>query len=322
VPFASSTVMTLRCVDAALDVDGARARHDVTQPFGVDRLRQQRRRARPSPTAYIRIPSSKAGARPERRVSSHKEAARRRLLPAGRLTDTMSPAITKAGDMCFSATGSFAIAGVLTTVGAAAMAQNSSKPHRMFAAVPLLFAAQQAAEGTVWLTMDGGHPTLNRLAVDIFLAIALVVWPTWLSFSLKLVERNPARRRMLGALFWVGSAVAIYAGVFLARSGPVAEIAGHSIRYDYTASDDGPSSLFYLLVYAIPTVIPFFVSTARGARTIGIMLVVSLIASVVVQRDALTSVWCFFAAILSGLILATITREQHAAQRSRPVSAP
>ena len=42
--------------------------------------------------------------------------------------------------MCFSATGSFAISGVLTAVGAVSVARNSSKPHRMFAAIPLIFA--------------------------------------------------------------------------------------------------------------------------------------------------------------------------------------
>jgi hypothetical protein len=224
--------------------------------------------------------------------------------------------------MCFSATGSFAISGVLTAIGVTSIARNSSRPHRMFAAIPLLFAAQQAAEGTVWLTMDGGRPTLHRLMVGVFLAIALVVWPTWLSFALKLVERSPARRRTLGALFWVGSAVAVYAAVFLVRAGPVAQIAGHSIRYDYLSSGDGPNPLFYLLVYAIPTVVPFFVSTVRGARTIGVALVVSLLASVVVQRDALTSVWCFFAAILSGLILGAVVREQPSTQLAHPVPTP
>lgn len=212
--------------------------------------------------------------------------------------------------MCFSATGSFAISGVLTAVGATSLARNSSKPCRMFAAIPLIFAAQQAAEGAVWLTMDGGYPTLHRLMVGIFLGVALIVWPTWLSSALKLVERNSARRRALGALFWVGSAVAMYATVFLIRFRPVARIAGHSIRYDYATSADGSSHLFYLLAYAVPTVVPFFVSTVSMARTIGVMLVVSLAASAVVERDALTSVWCFFAAILSGLILIAVAREQ------------
>jgi hypothetical protein len=90
----------------------------------------------------------------------------------------------------------------------------------------------------------------------------------------------------------------------------VAQVAGHSIRYDYATSGDSGSHLFYLLAYAAPTVVPFFVSTISLARTIGIMLVVSLVASAAVQRDALTSVWCFFAAILSGLILVAVAREQ------------
>jgi len=137
----------------------------------------------------------------------------------------------------------------------------------MFAAIPLIFAAQQAAEGTVWLTMSGGRGALHQLVVNVFLAVALVVWPTWLPFALRAVERNPSRRRVLGALFWLGGAVAVYAAVFLARFRPVAQIAGHSIRYDYASSGDGVSNLFYLLVYTLPTVVPFFVSTLKERKT-------------------------------------------------------
>ena len=212
--------------------------------------------------------------------------------------------------MCFSATGSFAISGVLTAIGAASVARTSSKAHRMFAAIPLIFAAQQAAEGTVWLTMNGEHPTLHRLAVSVFLAVAFVIWPTWLPLSLRLVEQSPPRRRALAALFWAGGAVAVYAALFMARFHPVARISGHSIRYDDTASRSAGRHGLYLAAYALPTVVPFFVSTLRMARTIGIMLVVSLVASAVVQRDALTSVWCFFAAVLSSLILVAVEREQ------------
>jgi len=46
------------------------------------------------------------------------------------------------------------------------------------------------------------------------------------------------------------------------------------------------------------------------ARTLGVMLVVSLVATIVSERAALTSVWCFFGAILSGLILVSVTRER------------
>jgi hypothetical protein len=216
--------------------------------------------------------------------------------------------------MCFSAAGSFAIAGVLTVVGGVSVARNPSRAHRLFAATPLLFAAQQAAEGVVWSTIHGDHhAALHRLAVTAFLGFAVVVWPVWLPASLQLIERDPVRLRLLGALVCFGALVALYAALLMTRLPHGAHVAGHSISYTY---EDGsgmiPSELVGLLGYLVPTVMPFFVSTATLARTIGVTLIGSLIATVVVQRDALTSVWCFFAAILSCLILAAVEKDRRA----------
>ena len=219
--------------------------------------------------------------------------------------------------MCFSATGSFAVSGILGVVGAASIARNSSAPHRMFAAIPFIFAAQQASEGIVWLTIAGPpDAALHRVAVATFLGLALVVWPMWLPLALRLVERNPARRRWLTALAWFGGLVAAGAWLLLTRWRPVAVVAGHSIRYDRAGSNDTARDLLLLLAYVIPTVVPFFVSTTKLARAIGATLVVSLAVAVVIQRDSLTSVWCFFAAILSGLMFVALGREQ----RSIPAS--
>ncbi len=191
----------------------------------------------------------------------------------------------------------------------------------MFAAIPLLFAVQQAAEGTVWLTLDGSHSLLNRFAVNVFLGVALVVWPTWLPFALRLVERDPKRRRALGALLGAGAAVATSALLLIVRFPPFAQIRGHSIDYEYAGSHDAPRRLFYLVAYVVPTVLPFFVSTLKMGRLLGVVLVFSLLAAVVVQRDALTSVWCFFAALLSGLILIALDRDQRVTfTRSAPES--
>jgi hypothetical protein len=89
--------------------------------------------------------------------------------------------------MCFSATASFAVAVALACVGAASMARNPSPRGRMLAAIPLVFAAQQATEGIVWLTVSGSaHVSLQPLAVDAFLAFALIVWPLWFPGALLL----------------------------------------------------------------------------------------------------------------------------------------
>src|SRR5579871_7068847 len=103
--------------------------------------------------------------------------------------------------MCFSATGSFGVASVIAGIGAVALTQDKPPSHRMLAAVPLLFAAQQVAEGVVWMTIhqpdDAG---LQRIAVALFLGFALVGWPIWVPLSLFLAERNRRRKRILAVL--------------------------------------------------------------------------------------------------------------------------
>jgi len=169
---------------------------------------------------------------------------------------------------------------------------------------------QQAAEGIVWLTMgDAGHAGLHRAAVNAFLGFALVVWPSWLPWTLGALERDAARRRGLRVLAWCGAIVSLGAGAMLLLQPATSRIVGHSISYDY-----GHSHYVYVIGYVIPTVVPFFVSTISLARTLGVMLVVSLAAARVAQQGALTSVWCFFGAILSGLILVSVTRERQLAR--------
>jgi hypothetical protein len=96
------------------------------------------------------------------------------------------------------------------------------------------------------------------------------------------------------------------------RLHPVPRVIGHSIGYQFSGSDDAPRLLFYLAAYLVPSVIPFFVSTFSRARWMGTLLVVSLAVSAIVQRGALTSVWCFFAAVLSGFMLFAVERDQRA----------
>lgn len=226
--------------------------------------------------------------------------------------------------MCFSAGGSFTLAGVLSAVGAASLARNTSVPHRMFAAVPMLFAVQQASEGIVWLTVDvPSDAMLYHRAVIAFLGFALVVWPIWSPVCLRLIERDPERQRILTGLCWFGGVVAACASFLLMRNAPIARMAGHSISYDFGGSATGVVQFLIVIAYVVPTVGPFFVSTAKLARTIGSSLVISVAVTAFIRHETLTSVWCFFAAINSGLIVFAVGEERHASdwsQRRSPAS--
>jgi hypothetical protein len=213
--------------------------------------------------------------------------------------------------MCFSATGSFGAAAVLAGIGAVSMAQVKAPSRRLLAVVPLLFAAQQVAEGVVWVTFDrpnwGG---LHLLGVATFLGVALVVWPTWVPLALWAAEGNPRRRTVLSVLAWVGAGVSAYAGIHLIRGQPTAHVTGHSIAYSYAETGPALVLALYLPVYVLPAVVPFFVSTMRKARLMGAVLTASLVLTFVIERDALTSVWCFFAALLS-LVIALGVSPRH-----------
>jgi hypothetical protein len=215
--------------------------------------------------------------------------------------------------MCFSASASFTLSAVLAGLGTVSVLQNRTREHRMVAAIPLLFSVQQAAEGVVWTTMgDSAQAVFHTVAMNVFLVIALVVWPLWMPFALRLAEQDPVRKQLLSWLSSVGLLVALLAAQELVRFPPTAIIVGHSLTYGY-----GPGGLryfAYLAIYAVPAALPFFVSSMPHARTAGVVLVSALILADIVQRDAITSVWCFFAAVFSGLIVWMGFQESRVAQ--------
>lgn len=213
--------------------------------------------------------------------------------------------------MCFSAGVSLGAAAVLAGVGSASINRNASPRLRLLAAMPLLFAAQQGAEGVVWLTMgDTASAGLHQLGVRAFLGFAFVVWPAYAPASLYSAERDPRRRRILRVVALWGALVAASAALLLARWDPVASIAGHSIRYANIGGENTLLNGLLLLAYVVPTVAPFLVSSTTLARALGGAFAASLIVTLVVERSSLTSVWCFFAALISGLILLAVAREQ------------
>ncbi len=192
---------------------------------------------------------------------------------------------------------------VLVGAGAASTAR-STPAARVLAVVPLLFAAQQAAEGIIWLTVDVPmHATLERAAVYTFLGLALVVWPTLAPLSLRLMEPRRARHRPLTKLLATGVVVSLAAAILLVRAEPLARITDHSITYEFGGGAGRVRHVVLLALYVVPTVVPFFVSTARRARGIGGSLVVSVAIAAIIRHEALTSVWCFFAAIVSVLVV-------------------
>ena len=132
--------------------------------------------------------------------------------------------------MCFSATASFSAAGILTLAGAATLAKAHHVREQPLAAVPLIFALQQATEGLLWRTVPAGHQAGRSLATG-FAILALIVWPIFTPLAIAMAETVRRRRRLILAMTVPGLGVAGYSALDIWRHPYMAWPAPHSLIY-------------------------------------------------------------------------------------------
>jgi len=78
------------------------------------------------------------------------------------------------------------------------------------------------------------------------------------------------------------------------------EIIGFHIHYNTSAPQT--FAVLTFLIYLAVTIIPLFISSIKKTHLLGVLMFLSCAVTVVFFRQYLTSVWCFFAAIISGVI--------------------
>lgn len=199
--------------------------------------------------------------------------------------------------MCFSPTASFAASGLLGAVGVASVYKTREIKALPLAAIPLIFAIQQAIEGGLWESVGkSGANTL--LFTYIFLFFALFWWPAYAPFTMYLVE--PVRwRRWLFILFGaVGLGLGGYLyWSFLFEPRP-ALVVNYCIYYPYSVTHYILAGVLYLLV----TVVAGLLSSRRSVRIFYLCAGSLAVVSLWFYFENFISVWCFFGALVSGLL--------------------
>ena len=199
--------------------------------------------------------------------------------------------------MCFSATASFIAGTTLSAVGVATLRKTRSMKEVAFAAIPLLFGLQQIVEGVLWLSFGFDAPRLNVAMTYLFSLFSHVLWPTFVPFSIGLLETVTWRRRVIWGFQSVGLGVGLYL-LYLILEFPVTSVALANIIY--------VSPHFYrvpvMLLYLAATCVSCFFSSIDTVRVFGALALFLFAVAAVVFNLALFSVWCFFSAILSFII--------------------
>ena len=203
--------------------------------------------------------------------------------------------------MCFSPEASFA-GGVLISAAGVATIKKINKPSQiLFASIPLFFGIQQITEGLVWLTLPvSEYEGLRHFATYIFLIMAVVIWPVMVPLAVLFMEESRKKRKVLYSLLVVGVLLSIYYAccLILFEVNPV--IKGFHIQYDNTFPKAISNTAF--LFYLIATISPLFVSSIRRTHILGILMTTSCLISIIFFTQYLTSVWCFFAALISAVV--------------------
>jgi len=206
---------------------------------------------------------------------------------------------------------------LISAVGVATVIVVHKPSQRLFAIIPLLFAIQQFAEGCLWLTLQSSdYELVNSICNYIFLITAQVIWPVLMPLSVLLMEKESKRRRLLRILFVAGMALSLYYGFYLLTSHVTSEILNCHILY--TIESPKTLSLPIFLLYLAITVAPLFISSVKRMYLMGILIILSLVIALFFYKVHLTSVWCFFAAVIS-IVIFWILRSDRATVKKAEV---
>lgn len=203
--------------------------------------------------------------------------------------------------MCFSATASFVTAGFTGVAGVLAMTRVTHKRELALAAMPMVFAVQQSIEGLLWLNLPhGADDPAVRILTLVYLLMAEPFWPVFVPLAALLVETDGRRRRVMLLCAAIGACVSAYLlWSILTRVHGALIQEGH-IMY----LTDHRSTEAIGLAYLAATGMPFMISSRRAVAAMGAILLVGSLTAYVFYWQYYVSVWCFFAAAGSVVLLA------------------
>ncbi|OGI11422.1 MAG: hypothetical protein A2Y40_09520 [Candidatus Margulisbacteria bacterium GWF2_35_9] len=203
--------------------------------------------------------------------------------------------------MCFSAEASFIGGTIISTIGIVTLRKAHKPSQLLFASIPLLFGIQQIIEGILWLIIPHTGVALVRgIFTYLFLVFATVIWPFIIPLSVLLMEEKKKRKRLLVIPLVIGTLLSLFYVFCLI----LVKVSPYAMRFHIQYNIDVPKQwdLIVLALYLIAIVTPLLISSIKRANILGVLLFLSCIITTVLFSQYFISVWCFFAALISGVI--------------------
>lgn len=193
----------------------------------------------------------------------------------------------------------FTLSGAIGLVGILTLRKVSTPNEVIFASLPLLFALHQFTEGFVWLGM-GGHIEQRALdiAAGIFIYYAQGLLPLLVPLAIWLIEKQQWRKNLLGILTLIGFALAVYTMYGLSTIPSSVTVVNNTLDYENPAT----ANIYDALVYILTTCGALMLSSSIAIELFGFLNFVGLTIIFLLRPYGFTSLWCLYAAAISGLL--------------------
>ena len=220
--------------------------------------------------------------------------------------------------MCFSATASFGASAILGTIGIIAVVKAKTNPQRLFATIPLIFAVQQLSEGLLWLSLKNAEmASWQSLITYIYLVFAMAVWPLWVPLTIRFLEKDARSKKIMNVLLGIGAFVSACVVLVLSLY-PVQAMTPACLHCPFSSTAAINQHLHYrftfppvpkgligafTVLYILSTIVTPFISGIKKMKWLGFVFLASYFFAVILYNGFVISVWCFFAALLSFVVL-------------------
>lgn len=227
--------------------------------------------------------------------------------------------------MCFSASASFTASAVLMPLGlySTHLARNNQQSNYVpLALVPFFFGVQQLVEGLEWTALDQGRiEPLTTLAGLGFLFFAYCFWMVWIPWSAWSISRSTDSHGLQHRLRWVAIVstvlgVAFYLPVLFDPPAvqPAVHSTGrllydvsnlHSIVHNFINTQPVGELLYWGFI-----VLPLLAVADKAVKLFGVLIFVSIFLTWLTYSATFNSVWCFYCAVLSIVVIWIVNRPE------------
>ena len=213
--------------------------------------------------------------------------------------------------MCFSPVGDLAGGVVVTAIGIDACRHLKGRPGNLaIAGFPLLLGLHQVDEAFVWWGLQGHvSAQVGRVAMWIYLVFALVVLPVLVPALLAVFEHSRRRRWRYVPFAALGAYVSAVLLESMLVGHPTARLGAYHLVYSIGLRH----GVAYIGLYIVATCGPLLASGRRVLVWFGVANLVAVLALALLCASGFTSLWCFYAALVSGAIALHLRQRDHRA---------